>query len=452
MNSIKPSLGNIDIKGPHYLGPSYTGQSTLDLITGPYGHFAGSNELNTKFFTFQKDQSKQTFREIMAYTDFAPDGDVHMSVLRGPWRAPKADKLMGANNHNEEYIYNPPVNGIRNPDDRMWGWLDSSQNEIIDKKISYVDIPKFEELIVSRYEHQPEPELDKWVTKIVSYKGPLNDFGKHLSEIDNLRLPLNDYDNSKEKVRDMSDISNLGVLSIEGVIYAINRLPNGEVVIYTGTRAEEYLARQADNNGVPLEYERNAALGEEAMHHKRMDYDNKISSIDDLIPVEKAAKHALLDHYIKLAEDSSNPQLRDIYLRIVKSIEDDIRTVDERYTKVWDKAHNSHKSSDLEMALVAEAIANGYETDEEINDYVASKLNEQSEENAKNSSLEEIADEADSGESNDDDSINYEIASENEDIEEDSTETAYSVSEETDEESSETNGDYVAVDEGPVEE
>ena len=449
MNGIQPSLGNIDIKGPHYLGPSYTGQSTLDLITGPYGHFAGSNELNTKFFTFQKDQSKQTFREIMAYTDFAPDGDVHMSVLRGPWRAPKADKLMGSNIHNEEYIYNPPVNGIRNPDDRMWGWLDSSQNEIIDKKISYVDIPKFEELIVSRYEHQPEPELDKWVTKIVSYKGPLNDLGKHLSEIDNLRQPLNDYDNTKEKVRDMSDISNLGVSSIEGVIYAINRRPNGEVVIYTGTRAEEYLAREADILGVPLEYKRNAALGEEAMHHNRGDYDNKISSIDDLIPVEKAAKHALLDHYIKLAEDSSNPQLRDIYLKLVKSIENDIRTVDERYSAVWDKAHNNHKSSDLEMALVAEAIANGYETDEEINDYVASKLNEQNEDNVKNSSLEEIADEADSEESNDDDLTNYETVSENE---EDSTDADYSVSEDTNDKDSETNDDYVAVDEGSAEE
>jgi len=384
---VESAIKDEDVRSTHYYGPSIgisvpgeesnlPNMSSLFPKGGPYGN-AGSEEYPAIPFTWKNHSGMQTFTEMMDHTDNTPYGNVHKTIHR-VFTAPEVDRLMGSN-YNEEFLFNPG-----DESDRMYEWL------AMKPLVEYVEIPKFEQLIVDRHEHQPDPVLRKSVTKIIRYRGPNNELGVHLSEVENLRQSLDIYDESREKVRRMSDIQYLGVISIDGVIYSINRLPNGGVVLYTGTKAYEILSQEADSINVLVEDKRTAALGEEATHHARKDYDKGISTVEQLVEVETAAKLALLDHYEKLAEGSgSDTQLREKYMKIVKSIEHDIATVDERYRQVWKQTHGNNEVGDLELVLIAEAYAIGLKTDEEVGEYVDRKTKEQGKEDSiENSSLE----------------------------------------------------------------
>ena len=254
-----------------------------------------------------------------------------------------------------------PVEDLYNPfdleQDRIGRWRHTSENP---NTISIVERPKFTGLTVSRHERLADIVFGKYVTDIVDYEGPINEVGKNLSRAETIRQDLNKYSNSKEgielaleKSKDCEDIAYIGVTSIGGVIYSIQRLKDGRVRLSIGTKAYEYLSREAENFGLTLEDIIVAKLGEEAMHHYRRSYDKRFTSS---IKEERATKQALLEFYERLAEGAeSNPRLREKYMKIIRSIKHDIETV-RRYRR---KSHENDEEaakeeSDLEKAVEEE--------------------------------------------------------------------------------------------------
>ena len=330
-----------DIASLRYSGPSHSG-TTLDFITD-YGNQAGVELFPAIPFTWKKHSGMQTFKEMMDHTDFTPfpavdengnEVDIYKSVNRGPWKAPKVDRLMGSN-YNEEFLYHPPDKEGFHPDDRMYGWL--AQVPLIE----YVSTPDFGGIVVANHEHQPDPVMNKFVTK-VHYHGHNNEFGKYLSMSETVRQDWKKYRNSREGIElalqqseDGEDVANIGVIPIEGAIYGIRRLGNGEILLFSGTNSYEALGIEMDMFGLTLEDAIIASLGEEDTHRFRISFDKGLSSIEERIGEERATKEELLEFYIQLAEDSgSNPRLRERYARIVNSIEHDIATV-ERYRELY---------------------------------------------------------------------------------------------------------------------
>jgi len=228
-------------------------------------------------------------------------------------------------------------------------------------------------MIVANYEHQPDTSMEKFVTD-VHYHGHNNDFGKNLSLSETVRQDWNNYLNSREglelaraQTEDGENVGNIGIIPVEGAIYGITRLDNGEILLFSGTNPYESLGREADIFRLTLEDMITAKLGEEDMHRFRRSYDKGHVTIADLIGEELATKQSLLEFYIQLAEDSgSTPELREKYSRIVKSIENDIATID-RYKDVYEQKSNNKKtkSEDTESSLEA-AVEDSEDYDSDV--------------------------------------------------------------------------------------
>lgn len=360
--------------GFFYYGGNYLG-GTLDLI--PKGApFVVKETFKGPCYGFSNKSTAKNWGDLMDFS-YSPYPVVDESGNIGFIVTTASNKFYVPAEDMAKYgaIYNPRDENIG----RMDGWVGATEGN---HAIEHVKIPKFGGLVVSRHEYQPDPKMRLFVTDI-SYEGHLNNLGKYLSKVETLRQDWNNYFQSKEgkalareKSGDDAAIQYLGITSLEGVLYAIGRLPNGKIILLSGDKTYDGLSAEAASAKVRLEDRRIAAFGEEAMHHYRKSYDVS-KNLEQFIAEETETKAGLLGFYQKLAAGAeSKPQLRATYSKIVSLIKRDIATVRERYTASWKRIYGSKEASGLELVLMAEAYANGLETDGEVRDYIASRIKE----------------------------------------------------------------------------
>lgn len=249
--------------------------------------------------------------------------------------------------------------------DRMGGWIGATYGS---HAIEYVKKSKFTGLIVARHERPSEHQSAKYITDILEYDGDNNGLGPALSMAENLRQAWNRYKQSRECIENDDHITYLGVTSIEGVIYSIVRLKNGEIMLSVGTNSCDYRSKEAEDFRLTLEEITNVKLLEEDEHDERKSYDIKSWTIGQRIEEERATKQEVLEHYKRLAEGETDPKQKERYERAIRAIEYDIETVD-RYKQM-------EETSDEEISLektVEDTENTGSEADsvegEELADY-----------------------------------------------------------------------------------
>jgi len=261
--------------------------------------------------------------------------------------------------------------------------------------------------------------IRKQVTAI-TYDGPINELGMRLSQLYNFYNDQwkNYIDNSDVK----ADLDYVGLTPREGVIYSVDK-DLGAVRLTVGTNHHDYIMQESDLFHVPIVYLRYAKLEEEKRHILES-LDKDIKSIGDLVAEEKRTKEGVFSHYKKLRDNTKGPVMRDVYERILESIEHDIDTVDIRYRKT-EKFTSKRKSRNksLESRIMQEAYALGLDPDE-VEDYVAKRMEDMDDdEEMKDSELEARAEEEseipikkkkDNGYDSDDD-IDYESRENDED-------------------------------------
>jgi hypothetical protein len=384
-------------KLPHSLGTAialdkslyYRGLSSPESVVSEIpGKYAGVEAFPTTYFTF-KNPTAQTFEKLMDYTDITPcpavdkEGnqiDVYKTVNK-VFSAPAVDRSLGSN-YNPEFLFNP-----EDPNsDRMARWLAGSH------MLEYVPTPRFTKITVGHYERPStsEPELQKFVTDIAEYDGPMNKLGMFLSKTAALKNDWKDYlvsieglELALERAMDFEDVAYLGVNPAEGVIYSIQRLRGGGIKLSAGINSGDYLDLTSEVIGVPLTGTRNAILGEEAMHLYRKSFDKKIFTLTQLIKEEHATKMDLLHHYEGLAKKAEgNESLQGMYKKIIAHIKYDLATIDryktlEQQQRVSKNAEDTDKVMSLEDVLeetdksrslddAIEESGNDYQTDSSI--------------------------------------------------------------------------------------
>ena len=164
--------------------------------------------------------------------------------------------------------------GFNRDDFYIEGWIAATERpdgSLGNGGIEYVQRPEFVALIVARHEHQSDPVMRKFVTEVVDYQGPIDEFAKHISNTENTRQAWDIYEGSPEELSlaekkgHAEEVEYIGEVSIPGVIYGVGKFKGKPVL--SGTKGTyEMLSEEADLIGVPVEDRRIAALGEEKIH------------------------------------------------------------------------------------------------------------------------------------------------------------------------------------------
>lgn len=392
-----------------YHNGSHVGRP-LDLMEGPPGNLAGYSAIPLSM-GFDYHSSQPDFARMMQFSinPTIIDGYVYIRTASTLRAFPLEDAAK----------YGIP---LVLEDYEIEGWKAATERPT--GGISYHETPEFRAFIVSSHERPAKHEPYKYVTDMEMF-GPINRTGEMLSRSETLRQDSLKHFNSKEGYQlmqeylvDSEGIKHLGVVESDGVIYAIGRyIRDGKVALFMGTNAYEYLSREAERFGLRLEDMITAKLGEEAMHHYRKSYNRDLSTLENLVAEEKATKEDLLAFYTRLRDGSeSNPQLREKYSKIVRSLINDIATIG-RYINLHTASREEIERMDMQITvLMAEAYAKGYKTEEDVMAYVDGQLKAQSAtgEDGKESKLEKAAKsaKADSKETNEK-GILYEAAPEN---------------------------------------
>lgn len=365
--ALKPSLGtpNSSISTSHYYGPNgdappkyegNPGRSSFGLTFAPS-------------FVFDNNSGAQTWPALTQHT-------VHVTQMGDYYLVNSSNKVIAIPIADWER-YGPNV--AANRDDlaeNFEGWRKATEES---HAIEYTKSPDFRLFIAQRHEHLADPVLNKYVTDI-GYAGPLGDLGKHMHQSETLRQDWNRFLASKEgqelamQKGNIDGVEYLAVQPAEGVIYAVGRAKDGKLILYRGNESYDALARTAEFSRVSLEDIIKVGLGEEAMHIARSSFDN-VGTAQRLIDEERATKAELLEFYESLAKGAeSKPELKALYGKIIRHLEHDIATTEQRYRHFAEQQHGSHSLAQL----VAEAYANGMETEQEVRDYVAAKVMEAS--------------------------------------------------------------------------
>jgi hypothetical protein len=216
----------------------------------------------------------------------------------------------------------------------------------------------------------------------------MRDTGKYAQLEHNFRQHLTDFMKSSEgqqlaafldksgyKAEDIEYIA-IG-FTREKAIYAVGRLPNGKVVIYAHKNSYKKIDDWAEKEGMKTEELREVAIAEEVAHIFR----SLKPYLHGRIAEEKATKKTLLEFYENLAESTSNSELKAKYARIIRHLKHDIATV-ARYAKMNSNSlqdlvalYNSDEG-ELEQVLEAQAVYEGINTKEGIEEYVSGRLEE----------------------------------------------------------------------------
>ncbi len=368
--ALKPSLGtpSNSIPTSHYYGPNgdappkyegNPGRSSFGVTFAP--SFAWNNKPGI---------GTQTWDALMQHT-------IHVTQMGKYYLVNSSSKAIAIPIAEWER-YGP--NLAANRDDlaeNFAGWRKATKES---HAISYGELPAFRVFIAERHEHLADPVLKKYVTNM-SYIGPLNDLGRHMHQSETLRQDWNRFLASKEgqelarQKGNIDGVGHLAVQPLEGMIYGIQRANDGKLILYRGEKSYEILASEADVIAVTLEDRLKAALGEEATHIARKSSDN-VRTARGMIAEEIATKTELLRFYESLASGAgSKPELQALYGKIVRHLEHDIATTEQRYKSF---AEQQFGGNGLVQKLVAEAYALGLETEQEVSNYVAAKSMEAS--------------------------------------------------------------------------
>ncbi|MEK6949014.1 MAG: hypothetical protein AABX34_02250 [Nanoarchaeota archaeon] len=372
MAELKPRISTgiteSSIPTSHYYGLDHTG-TTLDLYAGN----PGRSSLGFTFapsFVFNNNSGAQTWTALTRHS-------VHAAQLDGYYLINSSNKVIAIPIADWER-YGPNVAANRDDlGENFAGWLAATEGS---HAIEYAKSPEFRLFITERNEHIADPVLNKYVTDI-GYAGHLNDLGKYLSKAETLRQDWKRYLASKEgqelamQKSSIDGVEYLAVQPVEGVIYAVGRANDGKIILFRGDKSHDALARTAEFSRVSLEDIIKVGLGEEAMHIARKSFDN-VGTVQRLIDEETATKIELLKFYESLADGAgSKPELRALYGKIIRHLEHDIATTEQRYRHF---AEQQLGGNGLVQKLVAEAYASGLETIEEISNYVVAKVRETS--------------------------------------------------------------------------
>ena len=374
--TVKPvdsatKLSELGVRDVYSRG-QHTG-TPADLMNGSPGNLAGYT-IFPMTSGFRNHSGMQDWKSLTAF-EYSPTA--YTDRNGHTWAAVRTSSRADAYDIGDLLQYG----AVDNPDNsanRIKGWLEATEGF---HAIEYAIRPELQLLITERHEHLADPILKKYVTDL-GYFGPLNDLGKHLSKAETLRQDWNRFLASKEgrelaiQKGNIDSVEYLAVWPAEGVIYAVGRARNGKLVLYRGEKSHEILATEADIVAVTLEDRLKAALGEEAMHIARKSFD-KVGTVQELIDEERATKAELLEFYESLAKGAeSKPELKSLYGKIIRHLEYDIATIEQRYRHF---AEQQFGSNGLVQKLAAEAYALGLETEKEVSDYIVAKIREASE-------------------------------------------------------------------------
>ncbi|MEA2037304.1 MAG: hypothetical protein U9O94_07365 [Nanoarchaeota archaeon] len=200
--------------------------------------------------------------------------------------------------------------------------------------------------------------------------------GKFFTIKDNFERNLKNYLKSDEGIKlaiqynseglQAEDIGYIAVGFVpEEAIYAIGRLPNGKVAVYTHRDTHKKIEREARDFDMDSRELVEVLIAEEvAAHHFRKSYDNHFGRVAE----EEGTKRDLLEFYSNLEGKTLDSNLKAKYSRIKNHLEIDIATIG-RYAKLY-----SEDICKLEMTLEAEALIEGRGTEKDISDYVSAKM------------------------------------------------------------------------------
>ncbi|MBU0628718.1 MAG: hypothetical protein KKC75_05995 [Nanoarchaeota archaeon] len=210
----------------------------------------------------------------------------------------------------------------------------------------------------------------------------MRDVGKYVTRYGNFKHDLTNYmrGDSGQALAKFLNKSGLKADDIEYIavgflpdsaIYAVGRLANGKVVIYSHEDAHQKISDWACREGTKPEEVKEAAIGEEITHIFR----NSKPSIAE----ERETKTMLMEMYKGLASKATDSKLRAKYDRIIRHLESDIDTVG-RYAQEYSGLSSlvslfNSDAGKLEVLLEAKAIAEeGITSKEGVRGYVSRSL------------------------------------------------------------------------------
>ena len=225
----------------------------------------------------------------------------------------------------------------------------------------------------------------------------MRDVGRYLSLHRNFQEHLMNYLKSREgqelaaflneKGLKAEDIGYVGIGFVpEDSIFAVGRADDGKIMILANSNSYNMVKDNAGFSGLKEGEFEQRAIGEEMVHIYRI----SSHKYRGMIGEEKIARRMLIEFYDGLAKNTSNPQLKAEYSRIIRQLKEDLKTVAKRYSSSnsLDSLVSLYNSdmSELVQALAAEAIyERGIDTETGIQNYVSSRLEEVAEAASKSS-------------------------------------------------------------------
>ena len=178
--------------------------------------------------------------------------------------------------------------------------------------------------------------------------------------------------NHSEALEDAPDIGYIVINTDPDMIYAVAKICEHSAILYANQNSREIMQTWAEREGIDVKEMTRRGIGEEVLHLLQ---DGKAS-----VAKEVQVRNQLIEAYSELADNATNPETKETYSRLVKSLKQDLTTVRERYSKAYSNRLTKSKDtsiSELEQTLAAEAVSeHGINSLQGITEYVSKRISE----------------------------------------------------------------------------